>query len=83
MEIQEKVMVADSLAGINASLKMYEDFITQTEHPELRQTLIQLRNADETSQYELFQIAKSKGYYIPAAPATPEEVAKVKNSFQA
>lgn len=83
MEIQEKVMVADTLAGMNASLKMYEDFITQTEHPELRQMLIQQRNADETAQYELYQIARAKGYYIPAGPATLEEIAKVKSSMQA
>lgn len=81
MEMQEKVMVSDALAGMNASLKTYGDFIAQTEHPELRQTLIQIRNADETSQYELFQLAKSKGYYVPAAMATPEEVANVKSIF--
>lgn len=81
MEMQEKVMVADSLAGMNASLKTYADFISQTEHPELRQMLIQIRNADETSQFELFNLAKAKGYYVPAAMATQEEIANVKSIF--
>ncbi len=81
MEMQEKVMVADALAGMNASLKSYADFISQTEHPELRQTLIQIRNSDEASQFELFHLAKAKGYYVPAANATQEEIQNVKSTF--
>lgn len=79
--LQEKMMVADALAGLNASLKTYGDMISQTENLRLRQNLIQLRNSCETSQYELFQIAKENGYYQPAAQAKPEEIEQVKSVF--
>ncbi|NFK52263.1 spore coat protein, partial [Clostridium botulinum] len=36
---------------------------------------------DEYRQYNLFTKAKEKGYYIPAQPATPEEIAVVKQQM--
>lgn len=75
--MQEKEMVSDYLAGLNASLAGYGGIIAQCENPELRQTIQEMRNQDEIRQYSLFKIAKEKGYYIPAQQATPEEVQKV------
>ena len=46
---------------------------------QLRQTLQQIRNSDETFQYDLFKIAEAKGYYKPATTATPEQITTVKN----
>lgn len=77
--LDEKVMVADALNGINGCLTRYEEMITQTENQNLRQTLQQIRNQAETSQYELFTIAKSKAYYEPAAKAKEEEIMQVKS----
>lgn len=74
-------MVSDYLAGLNASLAGYGGIIAQCENPELRQTVQTMRNQDEIRQYSLFKIAKEKGYYIPAQPATPEEIAKVKQEM--
>lgn len=79
--MQEKEMVSDYLAGLNASLAGYGGIIAQCENPELRQTVQTMRNQDEIRQYSLFKIAKEKGYYIPAQPATPEEIAKVKQEL--
>lgn len=79
--MQEKEMVSDYLAGLNASLAGYGGIIAQCENPELRQTVQTMRNQDEIRQYSLFKIAKEKGYYIPAQPATPEEIAKVKQEM--
>ncbi|MCQ2539076.1 MAG: spore coat protein [Acetatifactor sp.] len=81
MELQEKVMVADTLAGINGELLRYAEMIPQSENKELKQTLRQLRNACEQSQEEIYQIARDKGYYVPASKATKEEVAHVKQLF--
>ncbi len=77
--MEEKVMVADALTGINGCLTRFEEMITQTEHQQLRQTLQQVRNAAETSQYELFTLAKNKNYYQPAAKADVEEINQVKS----
>lgn len=81
MQMQEKTMVADTLAGINGELERYGSMIAQTENKELKQTLKQMRNACEQSQEELFQIAREKSYYVPASKATEEEVAHVKSLF--
>ena len=81
MQMQEKTMVADTLAGINGELVRYAEMIPQTENKELKQCLKQFRNACEQSQEELYQIAREKAYYVPAAKATEEEVAHVKSLF--
>lgn len=74
-------MVADTLAGINSELTSYAGMIAQAENKELKSTLKQLRNACEQSQEELYQIARAKSYYVPAAKATDEEVAHVRDLF--
>lgn len=79
--MQEKIMVADTLASINGELTHYASMIAQSENKELKSTLKQMRNACEQSQEELYQIARAKSYYVPAAKATDEEVAHVRGLF--
>ena len=62
--MDEKTMVSDALVGINGELKMYAEFITQSENPQLKQTLKQMRNKAETAQEQLYQIAREKSYYV-------------------
>ena len=80
--MNEKVMVNDILSNVKSSLTAYQTAISETENAELRQTFQQLRNNDESFQYELFKVAESKGYYKPAAKATVTEIDDVKNSLQ-
>ena len=49
---------------------------------QLRQTIQQIRNNDESFQYELFKIAETKGYYKPAAKATITEITDVKTELE-
>lgn len=79
--MQEKTMVADTLAGINGELTRYAGMIAQSENKELKQTLKQFRTACEQSQEELYQIAREKSYYVPAEKAAAEEVAHVRSLF--
>lgn len=81
MEMQEKTMVADTLAGINGELVRFAEMIPQTENKELKTTLKQFRTACEQSQEELYQLAREKSYYVPAAKATEEEVSHVRSLF--
>ena len=81
MTMQEKTMVADTLAGINGELTRYAGMIAQSENKELKQAIKQIRNACEQSQEELYQIAREKSYYVPASKATEEEVQHVKSLF--
>lgn len=79
--MQEKTMVSDALSGINASLESMGYMISQTANQQLRQTLIQMRNSGETSQYELYELAKNHGYYKPAAEAKEEDIRQVRAIF--
>ena len=58
--LDEKTMVADTLAGINGELVRYGEMIPQTENMQLKQVLKQFRNQCETSQEEIYQLARSK-----------------------
>lgn len=80
--MDEKTMVNDILAGVKADLTGYQTAISEAENMELRQAFQQIRNGDESFQYELFKIATSKGYYKPAAKATVTEIDTVKNEMQ-
>lgn len=77
--MDEKTMVSDALVGINGELKMFGDMIAQTENPQLKQTLKQIRNQCEMSQEELYQIARQHQYYVPAQKATLQEIEHVKH----
>ena len=80
--MNEKVMVNDILSGVKSSLTTYQNAISESENTELRQTLQQIRNNDESFQYELFKVAKAKGYYKPANKATVTEIDEVKTNLQ-
>ena len=62
---------------------LYQNAISECENMQLRQALQQIRNNDESFQYELFKIAQTKGYYQPAEKATITEIDTVKNKLQA
>ena len=79
--MEEKTMVNDILDGTKAELTTYQGVISEAENMQLRQTIQQIRNNCESFQYELFKIAQTKGYYIPAQPATPEEINQVKTEY--
>lgn len=67
--MQDKDMVNDMLSQLSASLTNYAKAIAETAHPELRQTLQQIRNSDEQFQFMLSQKATQKGFYRPAKQA--------------
>ncbi|MCI8641656.1 MAG: spore coat protein [Clostridia bacterium] len=79
--MDEKTMVNDILAGVKADLTAYQTAISEAENMNLRQTFQQIRNNDESFQYELFKIAQNKGYYKPAQKATVMEIDTVKNEL--
>lgn len=81
--LQDKDMVNDYLAGINASLTGYAGMINESNSTELRQALIQIRNQDEARQRTLYNYALQKGYYKPAAQASPEVIQQIKSDLTA
>ena len=77
--MDEKTMVNDILNGVKSELTTYQGVISEAENMQLRQTIQQIRNNDESFQYELFKVAELKGYYTPAGKAEQSEITKVKN----
>lgn len=77
----EKAMVNDALSSVKSSLTTYANVISECSNPNLRQAIQQIRNSCETSQYELYQIAQSKGFYQPATMADDNEVNQVRTQF--
>ena len=67
---------------INCQIPAYQTAISETENMQLRQTFQQIRNNDESFQYELFKVANAKGYYKPAQKATVTEVQTLKTELQ-
>ena len=80
--MDEKTMVNDILAGVKSDLTAYQTAITEAENMQLRQTLQQIINTDESFQYELFKVAQTKGYYQPAQKATVTEIQTVKTQLE-
>lgn len=81
--MNEKDMVNDYLAGLNASLTSYANYIAQSDNEQLHQTLIQIRNQDEMRQRNMYEYAKQKSYYKPARPANPMIVQQLKSQLSA
>ena len=80
--MNEKTMVNDILSNVKAGLADYQAAISEAENTNLRQTFQQIRNSDESFQYELFKVAQTKGYYTPAAKASVTEINAVKTQLQ-
>ncbi|MDF2567932.1 MAG: spore coat protein [Oscillospiraceae bacterium] len=80
--MQDKVMVNDTLAQVKSSLTNYATVISECSNPNLRSAIQQIRNNCETSQYELYKLAQSKGFYQPAMMAQDTEVQQVKSQLQ-
>ena len=79
--MDETTMVNDILGNVKADLTAYQTAISESENMGLRQTFQQIRNNDESFQYELFRIAHTKGYYVPSRKATVTEINNVKTNL--
>ena len=75
-------MVNDILENVKASLTSYQTAISEAENTTLRQTFQQIRNGDESFQFELFKVAQAKGYYKPAQKATNTEIQTLRTELQ-
>ena len=80
--MDEKTMVSDALVGINGELKMFGYMIPQTENKELKHCWKQMSNPCEFSQENMYDDARERSYYIPAAKATQDEISHVKSILQ-
>ena len=80
--MDEKTMINDILEGVKTEITIYSQAITETENMQLRNAMQQIRNSDESFQFELFKIAQTKGYYEPAEKAEQTQISKVKTDLE-
>ena len=80
--LQDKTMVNDTLAMMKGKLNLFTQAISECANPNLRETLQQLRDTCETSQFNMYSLAESKGYYQPAMMAQDTEIQQVKSQIQ-
>lgn len=80
--MQDKAMINDALSSVKSSLTFYANMIGECANPELRVAIQQIRDNCETSQYDLYKLAQSKGFYQPASMADDDEIQQVKSQFQ-
>ena len=80
--MNEKTMVNDILENVKSDLSAYQKAIAECSNAQLRQTFQQIRNSDESFQYELFKIAQTKGYYNSVQSATETEIQNAKTELQ-
>lgn len=79
--MQERDIVNDLLGGTKASINCYTTAIMECSNQQLRSTLQTLRNEAEQMQYQLYQMAEKKGYYMPAPPADQNDINKIKTTL--
>lgn len=78
--MNEKEAIADTLSTCNAIINMANYAILQGNDKNLRDTFTRYRDELEELQYEIYLIAKQKGYYVPAAPAGQADIEAVKTA---
>ncbi len=78
--MNEKLAMDDVLACTNSLITMLEYTIEQSNNKNFRDTIVKARNNLEDLQWNVYLIAKEKGYYVPAAPAGEADVEQVKNA---
>ena len=64
---------------LNLNLKPIKESLRNQKIYGLRQTIQQIRDNDESFQYELFKVAQAKGYYTSAIHVKQTEIDQVKN----
>lgn len=79
--MQDKAMINDVLSTVKSSLTTYANVISECANPNLRTSIQRIRDDCETSQYDLYKLAQTKGYYQPAIMANDSEVNQVKSIF--
>lgn len=79
--MNEKNSVADMLSSINTAITGITYAIEQSNDKQFRDILIDSRKEFEKLQWDVYTIAKDKGFYVPAAPAGEADIAGVKQAI--
>lgn len=73
----DREMTLDALEIVKTGSVAFTQAATETSNPNLRQTILQMRNQCEQVQQQLGQFAQNNNYYMPAPPAPNQDVVNV------
>ena len=79
--MQEREILLDLLSGAKHSVNCYTTAIMEGSNQQLRSTFQTLRDEAEQMQYQIFQMAEQKGWYMPAPPANQNDVQTIKSGL--
>ena len=82
MNMEENLMVNDIIQDLKSNVKDYQEAICECDNIGLRQTIQQIRNNEESLQYDLVKIANIKGYSNPSSKAETKEIEDLKRQIQ-
>lgn len=80
--MEEKTMINDIIKDLKFSINDYQNAICECENIGLRQILQQIRNNEESLQYDLVKIANIKGYSNSSLKAETKEIEDLKRQIQ-
>lgn len=80
--MEEKTMINDIIKDLKFSINDYQNAICECENIGLRQILQQIRNNEESLQYDLVKIANIKGYSNSSSKAEIKEIEDLKRQIQ-
>ena len=80
--MDDKYMTNDILESTKSDLTTLQGVINEAENIQLRQTIQQIRNNEESFQYEMLKIAQIKDYKSVANQASQSEIEQIKNELQ-
>ena len=80
--LNDKNMASDLLHTLSDNQVYYANVINQCSNKQLRDTLISLRNAGETFQFDYYQLMNQKGFATPLPSASRQEIQQMKSEMQ-
>ncbi len=78
---QDKDMITDALSSQKFITDGYNSYSNECEHPQLRDAMMSLLEAEHQIQYDLFNEMKQRGWYQTEA-ADQAKVQQTKTKFQ-
>ncbi len=79
--LSDKDIASDALDMMKHSTAGTLKACLESSNPKLRQTLMQLVTEGEKSQFQMFELAAERQWYLPASQAGQEEIQRIKEFY--
>ncbi|HHV54841.1 MAG TPA: spore coat protein [Firmicutes bacterium] len=80
--MNDKDIASDMLNSVKQGVQMFTLASIEAANPQLRQTLLNLRNQCEQTQWQLFELSRANNWYQPAPQADPQYMQQLARTYQ-